>query len=124
MSAYSTGGGPHNAYLQLYSDTGALGFVAFIIAVIIGVRLFWQILHVNKDGLSYGITVGIVAGIIAGGIHALIDDNMNVLIPIGNEYLYFAVPLFWLWVALLVVSWQHLLGDVENDKSQANGLDI
>lgn len=116
VPAYGMNGGPHSAYLQLFSDTGALGAIAFVMAVIVGGKLLWQILHADKDTPIYGITVGIVAGIIAGGIHALIDDNMNVLIPIGNEYLYFAVPLLWLLAALLVVSYQHLLGDIETDK--------
>jgi len=116
VPAYGMNGGPHNAYLQLFSDTGALAAIAFVMAVIVGGKLLWQILHADKDNPIYGITVGIVAGIIAGGIHALIDDNMNVLIPIGNEYLYFAVPLLWLLAALLVVSYQHLLGDIEKDK--------
>jgi len=60
--------------------------------------------------------VGIAAGLIAGGIHALLDDNMNVLIPIGHEYLYFAVPMLWLWAALFVVSHQRLLGNDANHK--------
>jgi O-antigen ligase len=102
-------GGPHNAYLQLYSDTGALGLLALIIAGIISIRLIWQIVHSNKNSLSYGIALGIIAGIVSGGIHALVDVNTNVMIPIGKEHLYFAVPLLWLWAALLVVCHRRLL---------------
>ncbi|GAH75705.1 unnamed protein product, partial [marine sediment metagenome] len=72
--------------------------------------------YADKDSPIYGITAGITAGLIAGGIHALIDDNMNVLIQIGNDYLYYAVPLLWLWAALLVVSCQRLLQNTEKDK--------
>ncbi len=116
VPAYGMSGGPHNAYLQLVSDTGALGLIALVLAVIIGVKLFRQILYADKDSPIYGITIGITAGLIAGGIHALIDDNMSVLIQIGNDYLYYAVPLLWLWAALLVVSCQRLLRNTEKDK--------
>lgn len=110
LPSYTTAGGPHNAYLQLYSDTGALGFIALVIAAIIGIRLLWLIRRSDKGSPSYGVGVGIAAGIIAGGVHALVDVNTNVIIPIGDEYLYFAAPLLWLWAALLVVSCQRLLG--------------
>ncbi len=102
-------GGLHNAYLQLYTDTGALGLLALIIAGIISIRLIRQILHSDKNSLSYGIAVGVTAGIVSGGVHAVVDINTNVLIPIGKEYLYFAVPLLWLWAALLVVCHRRLL---------------
>ena len=124
VSAYGMGGGPHNAYLQLYSDTGPLGFAAVIIAVIISIRLFWQILHSDKSNPYYGITLGIAAGLIGGGIHALVDDNMNVIIPMGNEYLYFAVPLLWLWAAFLVVSYQRLLRGSVNNKQVEDGYSV
>lgn len=119
LPAFDPLGGPHNAYLQLYSDTGVLGLIALVIAVIIGVKIFRKILHSDKDSLNYGIAVGIAAGIIAGGVHALVDVNTNVLIPnvlipTSDEYLFFAVPLLWLWAALLVVSCQRLLGDSRN----------
>lgn len=116
VSTFGMLGGPHNAYLQLYSDTGALGMIALVLAVIISVKLFRQILYADKDSPIYGITAGITAGIIAGGIHALIDDNMNALIQVGNDYLYYAIPLLWLWAALLVVSCQRLLRNTEKDK--------
>jgi O-antigen ligase len=108
-SVLGIGGNPHNAYLQLYSDAGALGLIAFIVAAVIGVRLFWQIMHADKGSPYYGFALGSAAGLIAGGIHALIDDNMSLIVPMGNEYIYFAVPLLWLWAALFVVSAQHLL---------------
>jgi O-antigen ligase len=102
---------PHNAYLQLYSDTGILGIIAAIIAAIMSFRLMWQILHNSKDSPFYGLALGIIAGIIAGGIHALVDVNTNVMIPVDEGYLYFAVPFLWLWASLLVVSHHHLMTD-------------
>jgi O-antigen ligase len=100
---------PHNAYLQLYSDTGILGFVAFIISAVVSFRIFWQILHCSKDSLYYGVALGIAAGVISGGIFALVDVNTIVMIPVNEGYLFFAVPFLWLWAALLVVSHQHLM---------------
>lgn len=118
LPMYSPLGGPHNAYLQLYSDTGALGFIGFIIGAIVSVKLFLQILHSDKGNPYYGIASGIAAGIIAGGVHGLVDVNTNVLIDIGSTYLYFAVPLLWLWAALLVVSCQRLIQDTVKDDKQ------
>jgi len=40
LSAYDMSGRPHNAYLQLYSDTGAIGIIALVVATIISVKLF------------------------------------------------------------------------------------
>jgi len=111
LPMYSPLGGPHNAYLQLYSDTGALGFIGFIIGAIVSVKLFYQILHSDKVNPYYSVASGIAAGIIAGGIYALVEVNTNVLIDMGGTYLYFAVPLLWLWAALLVVSCQRLTQD-------------
>ena len=118
LPMYSPLGGPHNAYLQLYSDTGALGFIGFIIGAIVSVKLFLQILHSDKGNPYYGIASGITAGVIAGGVHGLVDVNTNVLIDIGSTYLYFAVPLLWLWAALLVVSPQRLIQDTLKDDKQ------
>ena len=101
-------GGPHNAYLQLYSDTGVIGCIALILAIIIVFKLFLRILHSDKSNSYYGITLGITTGLISGGVHALVDDNMSVLILISGEYLYFFIPLLWLWAALLIVSYRHL----------------
>ena len=116
LPSFTTVGGPHNAYLQLYSDTGALGLIALVLAVIIGIRLLWQIRRLDKDSPGFGVVVGITAGMIAGGVLALVDVNTNVLFSIGGEYLYFAVPLIWLWAALFVVSHQRLLGDSTNGR--------
>ena len=107
---------PHNAYVQLYSDTGILGFVALIVAAIMSFRLLWQILHCSKDSPYYGVAVGVGAGIISGGIHAIVDVNTNVLIPIGEGYLFYAVPLLWIWAALLVVSHWNLTSDTAGRK--------
>ena len=108
VAEYDVGYCIHNAYLQLYSDIGVLGLIALITVVIVVSRLLWQTVHSDKGNRYYSIATGIAAGVVAGGIHALIDDNINVIIPIGNEHLYFAVPLLWLWAALLVVSHRRL----------------
>jgi len=117
VTAYGMTGGCHNAYLQLYSNTGVLGIIALVLAIIISVKLFRQIMYADKGSPYHGIVVGITAGIIAGGIHALVDNNIDILIPIENEYLYFTIPLLWLWSALLVVSCRRLLENTTMDKN-------
>ena len=79
-----------------------------------------QMLHSDKDSPYYGITLGISAGLIAGGIHALVEDNTTLIVPIGNEYLYSATPLLWLWAALFVVSQQYLSEDTAVGSSLSN----
>jgi O-antigen ligase len=111
-------GGQHDAYLQLYSDSGILGILALIIAGIICTRLIWQILHSDKHNPVYGVATGIATGIICGGICAILEANTNVLIPAGKEYLYFAVPFLWLWAALLVICHQGLLAHDHNSGSR------
>jgi O-antigen ligase len=108
--------GPHNAYLELYSDTGVLGVIAFILAAVISVRLCRQILSSYRLSPYYGIAVGAIAGIIAGGAHAFVDMNFSVFTPSEGNYLYFCVPLLWLWAALLVVSCHHLRDDTTGGK--------
>ena len=115
LPMYSPLGGSHNAYLQLYSDTGALGFIGSIIGAIVIIKLFLQILHSDKGSPYYGIAWGIAAGIIAGGIYAIVEVNTNLLIDTGSTYVYFAVPLLWLWVALLVVCCQRLTQNKAKD---------
>ena len=110
LSGYITPGGAHNAYLQLYSDTGIISIVVLVIAVVIGIKLFRRILQSDKTSKYYGITLGISGGIVAGGIHAIVDNNLNILIQTENEPIYFAVPLLWLFIACLYVSYQLLEG--------------
>jgi O-antigen ligase len=110
VSEFSMSRAPHNAYLQLYADTGALGIIALVLAAVIGIRLLWRILHSDKRSPYYGVAAGIAAGMIAGGVHALVDMNLNILILAKSKSIYFAVPLLWLWAAWLVVSYHHLVG--------------
>ncbi len=110
MPAYIVAqGNPHNAYLQLYSDTGALGFAALVVAVIIAVKLIWRIWLADKNNPDYGIALGVAAGIIAFGLHALVEVNTNLPISFGDKTIYFAIPFIWVWAAFLVVSHKRLV---------------
>ncbi|GEM_PF-1673042 len=101
-------GNPHNAYLQLYSDTGILGLIALIISIVLGIKLFWKIWRADNTLPGYGIALGIAAGVIAGGLHALVEVNTNLPVSIGDRNIYFAIPFLWIWVAFLVVSCRRL----------------
>jgi hypothetical protein len=111
-------GGPHNAYLQLYSDAGIMGIIALIIAIAIFFRLLWRTSHYSPDSPFFAATTGIIAGVISGGVHALFDVNTIVLIAAPNTHIFFTVPLLWIWVAFLAVAYRGLVSSAEKIEKQ------
>jgi hypothetical protein len=107
-------GTPHSAYLQLYSDTGVMGLIALIAAAIITFRLIWQIWRSDRNSPGFGMALGIGAGIVAGGAHALVEVNTNVLIPIRDTTIYFAIPFLWMWAAFCVAAHHRLARDTRH----------
>lgn len=99
----------HNSYLQLYADTGFLGLVAMIWAMIIFLVISWRILTSSKQSIWYGVGVGIIGGIIAGAAQAVVEvTNTGTIVESSTSYLYLGIPLLWTWAALLIVSYNRL----------------
>lgn len=71
----------HNDYLQIIIETGILGFLAIIAAIIIFIRDTLQFLNINsenKDSFKYFITLGAFTGVISILIHSLADFNLHI----------------------------------------------
>jgi O-antigen ligase len=110
-----TPGGPHNSYLQLYSDCGPVGLIALFVVIFIGIKLAKKVLHADKTNPYFGLTLGFLAGCIAASAYAVIENIFVVFIPINQQDLTFTVPLVWLLLAGLILSTQKLLRDENTD---------
>jgi O-antigen ligase len=98
----------HNAYLQLYTDTGVLGIVALVLAAMVFVRLSRGMLSSPRGQAWYGVGAGMTAAIVAGAVMAMYDVTTTVTVVGAASYVYLSVPLLWVWVALLVVAHERL----------------
>jgi len=98
----------HNSYFQLYADTGILGVVALIIAVVVFIRISWGIIKSSRQNPWYGAGVGLIGSIIAGAVFACYDVTLTGTVITITSYIYLSIPLLWVLAALLVVSSKHL----------------
>ena len=68
----------HNMYLQIWTETGTVGFVAFLWMLM--VVIYTALHHLFKVHYwDRGILAGIMAGIIAQGIHAMVDPGFKTM---------------------------------------------
>jgi hypothetical protein len=97
----------HNSYLQLYCDTGMLGFIAMILAAIIFIRLSVNLVKSHQLNSRDWIGIGIIGSFIAGTIFAVFDTTTSVTYVIGTGYIYLELPLLWIAAAMIsVISFQ------------------
>lgn len=95
----------HNAYLELYSNTGFLGALAFIIALIIGIKLALDIIKSPRNHPWYGFGIGVLFACIATLLVGVVESA-----PIGvpwvktDTYYYIISPAPWVLAGLLVSS--------------------
>jgi O-antigen ligase len=100
---------PYNTYLQIYADTGLLGGVAIICAVIAFGYILRHILHSSAQSNWYGIAIGAMGCILAGAINGLFELNTSAYVVEGGTVLYYvALPYLWLWAGLVVVAYHRL----------------
>jgi O-antigen ligase len=101
-------GHTHNSYLQLYTDTGIVGVLALITAVVVFVRLSVNILQASKQNPWYGVAVGFMGAIVAGAVFGCFDVTTTGTVVTATSYIYLSIPLLWVWSALFVVAHKHL----------------
>jgi O-antigen ligase len=96
---------PHNAYLQLYSDMGIVGAIAFVYALVVLFKMGLKMLSSSRVHPWYGFAVGILAAILAISIHAIFETSpVGILAEGAGTYYYIASPIFWVLAGLLVRS--------------------
>ena len=98
----------HNSYYQLYNDTGILGIVALIIAVVVFVRLSLKMISSTRQNPWYGAGIGFIGSFVAGAVFACYDVTITGTIPTATSYIYLSVPLLWIIASMFVVSYKHL----------------
>jgi O-antigen ligase len=99
---YSTGvidssiGHAHNAFLQLYSDVGALGVIALIWAIVIYGQLIIKTRRSSAKHPWYGLAVGALAAVLVLFIYSFSDVAHYAIIAMGEgSYFYALSALLW-----------------------------
>jgi hypothetical protein len=93
----------HNAYLQLYTDTGVLGVIAFVAATVVFVHVSRGMLPPSRQDSWHGVRVGMISGVIAGAVMATYEVATTVTVVGVTSYVYLSVPFLWVWAALFAV---------------------
>jgi len=93
----------HDSYLQVYSDTGILGVIAMVLGTVIFFRLSMNLVKSPQRNSIHWIGIGIISSIIAGAVFALFDVTTSITYVTNTGYIYLALPLLWIGVALFAV---------------------
>ena len=93
----------HNAYLEMYSNTGFLGALAFVIAIVIGAKLAWNIVKSPRNHPWYGFGIGIVFACFVTLLVGIVESApIGVLWVRPDTYNYIVSPAPWVLGGLLV----------------------
>jgi hypothetical protein len=95
----------HNAYLELYANTGILGILAFIIAVAVGAKLSLDIIRSPRHHPWYGYGVGMILACLTTLVVGTLESAPEgVPLVATGTYYYIVSPIPWILGALLVVA--------------------
>ncbi|OGO09223.1 MAG: hypothetical protein A2Y61_03350 [Chloroflexi bacterium RBG_13_60_13] len=95
----------HNAYLELYSNTGILGAIAFVVFLAIGLKLAWDIIRSPRDNPWYGFGVGVVLACAATLLVGVVESApVGVPLVASDTYYYLISPVPWILAGLLVIA--------------------
>jgi len=101
----------HNAYLELYSNTGIVGALALLIALGIGLKLSLDIIRSRRSHPWYGFGVGVILACVATLLVAIVEGApMGVPLVGENTYYYVVSPIAWTLCGLLVIARRHITG--------------
>jgi hypothetical protein len=99
----------HNAYLELYSNTGIVGALALLVALGIGLKLSLDIVRSPRTHPWYGFGVGVILACVGTLLVALVESApMGVPRVATDTYYYVISPIAWLLCGLLVMAHRHL----------------
>lgn len=95
----------HNAYLELYANTGFLGILALVVTVAIGANLAWNIVRKPRSHPWYGFGIGVVTACVVTLLIGLVE-SAPVGVPLVGEdtYYYLVSPVPWILAGLLIAA--------------------
>jgi len=95
----------HNAYLELYSNTGFLGALALLVSLIIASKLGLDIIRSPRNGPWYGFGIGVLLACVATLLVGIVESApIGVPLVAANTYYYIISPIPWILMALLVIA--------------------
>lgn len=95
----------HNAYLELYSNTGIIGAIALLFFLAIGLKLAWDIIGSPRDNPWYGFGVGVVLACVATMLVGVVESApVGVPLVASDTYYYLISPVPWILAGLLVIA--------------------
>ncbi|MEK7280936.1 MAG: O-antigen ligase family protein [Chloroflexota bacterium] len=113
---------PHNAYVQLYSDTGVIGLLALALALVVSAHLAWKVLRQGRGHPYFGLAVGIVLATVVTLAVGVVEAAPTGIPVVAKEaYHYVISPAAFLLGGMLVVL--HRLGlEGAGEASKEGGL--
>jgi O-Antigen ligase len=99
----------HNAYLELYSNTGIVGALALLVALGIGLKLSLDIIRSPRTHPWYGFGVGVILACVGTLLVASVESAPMGVPRVGADNYYYVIsPIAWLLCGLLVMAHRHL----------------
>lgn len=78
----------HNMYLQIWSEVGTVGIVAFLFMLLVVISTGFHLLY-RVHYWDRGILAGVVAGIMAQGMHAMVDPGFKTMMNMSMLFFTF-----------------------------------
>lgn len=95
----------HNAYLELYANTGILGILAFITVVAVGAKLSLDIIRSPRHHPWYGYGVGMILACVTTLLVGTLESApAGVPLVAADTYYYIISPIPWILCGLLVIA--------------------
>ena len=99
----------HNAYIELYSNTGIVGVLALLVALGIGLRLSLDIIRSPRTHTWYGFGVGVILACVGTLLVAVVESApMGVPLVATETYYYVISPIACVLSGLLVIAHRHV----------------
>ncbi|MFC1925901.1 O-antigen ligase family protein [Chloroflexota bacterium] len=111
----------HNAYLELYINTGILGLVSLFCALAIGAKIAFDIIYSPRNGLSYGFGIGVLLAILIALAVSFVESacfGFGFFYGEKEVYRYLLMPIPWILAGSLVIARNLLWEECATDDSQ------